>query len=173
MTFDAFAKVAAAAANQEIYLSNAQVDALIGLVRDSNKRMDAVNRITDHASKIVTDASQSLFAEQPQLVAPGGNVSTNRQATAYLKALETILRYVTYALFVGDASILEDWDLNELQDIYVAQGVPGTAIAAGIGKLKEASIRIVSDPANITPGDCSSLTSELSGYFDWVAAAVA
>jgi phycocyanin beta chain len=45
-------------------------------------------------------------------------------------------------------------------------------VAAGIEKLKEESIRIVNDPANITPGDCSSLIAELSTYFDRAAAAV-
>ena len=39
--------------------------------------------------------------------------------------------------------------------------------------MKEAAIAIANDRNNITPGDCSSLMSELAGYFDRAAAAVA
>jgi phycocyanin beta chain len=173
MALDAFAKVVSQADSRGSYLSDAQVDALLNLVKDSNKRIDAVNRITGNASAIVASAARELFSEQPQLIAPGGNAYTNRRAAACLRDLEIILRYVTYALFAGDASILEDRALNGLRETYLALGVPGASVATGIEKLKEASIRIVSDPANITPGDCSSLISELAGYFDRAAASVA
>lgn len=172
MAFDAFAKVVSQADNRGAYLSDAQVDALIGLVKDGNKRIDVVNRITSNASAIVASAARDLFAEQPQLVSPGGNAYTNRRAAACLRDLEIILRYVTYAVFAGDASILEDRALNGLRETYLALGVPGASVAAGIEKLKEASIRIVNDPANITQGDCNSLVSELASYFDRAAAAV-
>ncbi|MFZ4639576.1 MAG: phycocyanin subunit beta [Nodosilinea sp.] len=172
MAFDVFSRVVAQADTRGAYLSDDQVDALIQLVSDSNKRVDAVNRITGNASTIVTGATRALFAEQPQLIAPGGNAYTNRRAAACLRDLEIILRYVTYALFAGDASVLEDRALNGLRETYLALGVPGASVAVGIEKLKEQSIQIVNDPANITPGDCSSLIAELSTYFDRAAAAV-
>jgi phycocyanin beta chain len=173
MSFDVFSKVVSQADSRGAYLSDDQVDALINLVKDGNKRIDAVNRITSNSSAIVASAARELFAEQPQLTAPGGNAYTNRRAAACLRDLEIILRYVTYAIFAGDASILEDRALNGLRETYVALGTPGASVAAGVEKLKEASIRIVSDTANITQGDCSSLISELSGYFDRAASAVA
>jgi hypothetical protein len=61
-----------------------------------------VNRITSSASKIVSDAARALFAEQPQLIAPGGNAYTNRRMAACLRDMEIILRYITYATFTGD-----------------------------------------------------------------------
>jgi hypothetical protein len=39
------------------------------------------------------------------------------------------------AVFTGDSSVLEDRCLNGLCEIYLALGVPGTSVAAGIGKL--------------------------------------
>jgi hypothetical protein len=39
--------------------------------------------------------------------------------------------------------------------------------------MKEAAIKIVNDPNGITKGDCSQIVSELAGYFDRAAAAVA
>ena len=172
MVLDAFAKVVSQADTRGEYLSDSQVDALIALVRDGNKRVDTVNRISGNATQIVTNAARSLFSEQPQLIAPGGNAYTNRRAAACLRDLEIILRYVTYAIFTGDASVLDDRALNGLRETYIALGVPTASVAAGIVKLKEASIAIVNDPNGITRGDCSSIISELSSYFDRAAAAV-
>jgi phycocyanin beta chain len=172
MVLDAFTKVVSQADTRGEYLSNSQLDALLGLVKEGNKRIDVVNRISSNASAIVANAARDLFAEQPQLVAPGGNAYTNRRAAACLRDLEIILRYVTYSVFTGDSSVLEDRALNGLRETYLALGVPGGSVAAGILKLKEASIAIVNDRNGITQGDCSSLVSELAGYFDRAAAAV-
>jgi phycocyanin beta chain len=170
--FDVFTKVVSQADTRGDYLSNDQLDALQATVRDGNKRLDAVNRITGNASSIVSNAARSLFAEQPQLIAPGGNAYTNRRMAACLRDMEIILRYVTYATFAGDASVLDDRCLNGLRETYLALGVPGGSVAAGVQKMKEAAIGIVNDRNGITQGDCSSLVSEIASYFDRAAAAV-
>lgn len=172
MVLDAFTKVVAQADTRGEYISNAQLDALIGFVRDGNKRIDVVNRISGNSSAIVANAARALFEEQPQLIAPGGNAYTNRRAAACLRDLEIILRYVTYALFVGDSSILEDRALNGLRETYQALGVPGGSVAEGIRKLRDASVAIANDPNGITKGDCSAVIAELTTYFDRAAASV-
>ncbi|MEM9117117.1 MAG: phycocyanin subunit beta [Cyanobacteria bacterium P01_F01_bin.56] len=171
--FDAFAKVVSQADARGAYLSSAQIDALSAMVADSNKRMDAVNRITGNSSAIVASAARELFAEQPQLIAPGGNAYTSRRMAACLRDMDIILRYITYAIFAGDGSVLNDRCLNGLRETYVALGTPGTSVAIGVEKMKAAAIAIANDSAGITPGDCSSLMSEISSYFDTAAAAVA
>ncbi|MEM7063033.1 MAG: phycocyanin subunit beta [Cyanobacteria bacterium P01_B01_bin.77] len=170
--FDAFAKVVSQADARGEYLSSAQLDALSAMVADSNKRMDAVNRITSNASAIVTNAARALFAEQPSLIAPGGNAYTSRRNAACLRDMEIILRYVTYATFAGDASVLDDRCLNGLRETYLALGTPGASVAVGVQKMKEAAIAIANDSSGITSGDCSSLMSEIGGYFDRAASAV-
>lgn len=172
MVQDAFTKVVSQADARGEYLSNAQLDALLALVKDGNKRIDVVNRISGNASAIVANAARELFAEQPQLISPGGNAYTNRRAAACLRDLEIILRYVTYAIFTGDSSVLDDRALNGLRETYVALGVPGASVAAGIQKLKEASIAIANDPNGVTRGDCSALIAEVATYFDRAASAV-
>lgn len=169
---DAFTRVISQADTRGEYLSMPQLDALSAMVADGNKRMDAVNRITSNGSKIVADAARTLFEEQPQLIAPGGNAYTSRRMSACLRDMEIILRYVTYSIFSGDASVLEDRCLNGLRETYTALGTPGASVAVGIQKMKEASIAIVMDSSGITQGDCSSLESEIAGYFDRAAAAV-
>jgi phycocyanin beta chain len=170
---DAFTRVVSQADTRGDFLSNDQLDGLNGFVSDGLKRIDAVNRMTGSASAIVANAARALFAEQPQLIAPGGNAYTNRRMAACLRDMEIILRYVTYATFTGDASVLNDRCLNGLRETYVALGVPGASVSAGVQKMKEAAIAIANDRNGITQGDCSSLMAEIAGYFDQAAAAVA
>jgi phycocyanin beta chain len=169
---DAFAKVVAQADTRGEYISDSQIDALAAMVADGNKRIDTVNRITSNSSTIVANAARALFAEQSQLIAPGGNAYTNRRMAACLRDMEIILRYVTYAIFTGDASVLDDRCLNGLRETYLALGVPGGSVATGVQKMKDAAIAIANDRANITQGDCSALMSEVGTYFDRAASAV-
>ncbi len=171
--FDAFTKVVAQADARGEFINAGQIDALASMVGDSFKRMDAVNRITSNASKIVTNAGRELFAQQPALIAPGGNAYTHRRMAACLRDMEIVLRYITYATFTGDASVLEDRCLNGLRETYLALGVPGASVAEGIRKMKDAALAIANDRNGITPGDCSALMSEIGTYFDRAAAAVA
>lgn len=170
---DAFAKVVSQADARGDYLSTSQLDSLGAMVRDGNKRMDIVNRITSNSSTIVANAARSLFEEQPQLIAPGGNAYTSRRMAACLRDMEIILRYVTYAMFAGDASVLDDRCLNGLRETYLALGTPGSSVAVGVQKMKDAAVAIANDRNGITQGDCGNLISELSSYFDRAAAAVA
>ncbi|MCC0177114.1 phycocyanin subunit beta [Waterburya agarophytonicola K14] len=169
---DAFTKVVSQSDARGQLVTNAQIDALMAVVKDGAKRTDVVNRITSNSNAIVTNAARILFEEQPQLIAPGGNAYTNRRVSACLRDMDIILRYVTYAVFLGDASVLEDRCLNGLRETYVALGVPGPSMANSIIKMKEAAIALANDKNGVTQGDCSSLMAELSGYFDRAAAAV-
>jgi phycocyanin beta chain len=169
---DAFTKVVAQADAQGQIVGTAQIDALMSMVKEGAKRTDVVNRITSNSSTIVTNAARALFDEQPQLIAPGGNAYTNRRISACMRDMDIILRYVTYAVFLGDSSVLDDRCLNGLRETYLALGVPGSSVATGVLKMKEAAIAIANDRNGITPGDCSALMAEVASYFDRAAAAV-
>ncbi|MEL6158422.1 MAG: phycocyanin subunit beta [Cyanobacteria bacterium J06623_5] len=170
--FDVFTKVVSQADARGEYLSDDSINALSKMVAEGNKRIDVVNRITSNSSSIVSGAARALFADQPQLIAPGGNAYTSRRMAACLRDMEIILRYVTYAVFTGDGSVLEDRCLNGLRETYTALGVPGASVASGVSKMKDTAIAIANDRAGITQGDCSSLMAELGGYFDRAASAV-
>lgn len=169
---DAFAKVIAQADARGEFLSNKQIEALEQMILDGSKRLDVVNRVTSNASTIVTSSARSLFAEQAQLIQPGGNAYTNRRMAACLRDMEIILRYITYSMAAGDSSVLDDRCLNGLRETYQALGTPGASVAVAIQKMKEASINVANDMNGITSGDCQSLISELSVYFERAASAV-
>ncbi len=169
---DAFTKVVSQADARGEYVSDGQISALAQMVKDGPKRLDVVNRITSNSSAIVTNAARSLFDAQPQLIAPGGNAYTHRRMAACLRDMDIVLRYVTYAIFAGDAAVLDDRCLNGLRETYLALGVPGGSVADSINKMKEAAIAIANDRNGVTQGDCASLMAEVSTYFDRAAAAV-
>lgn len=169
---DAFTRVIAQADTRGAFLSDQEIDRLAAMIAEGNKRLDSVNRITSNAAQIVSDAARSLFAQEPNLIAPGGNAYTNRRMAACLRDMEIILRYVTYAALAGDASVLEDRCLNGLRETYIALGVPATSVANGIMAMKSVALGKVMDPAGITPGDCNALQSEIASYFDKAAASI-
>ncbi len=169
---DVFAKVVAQADTRGDFLSDSQIDALQAVVADGNKRLDVVNTLTSNSSTIVSNAARALFDSQPSLIAPGGNAYTSRRMAACLRDLEIVLRYVTYAVFAGDASILEDRCLNGLKETYQALGVPSASMGVAVKNMKDEAIALASDPGSFTKGDCSNLLSEVGSYFDLAARAV-
>ena len=130
--FDAFTKVVAQADARGEFISAGQLDGLSAIVANSNKRMDAVNRITSNASTIVASAARSLFSEQPSLIAPGGNAYTTRRLSACLRDMDYFLRYASYALVAGDNRILDERVLAGLNETYKALGVPTGPTARSI-----------------------------------------
>ena len=172
--FDAFTKVVAQADARGQFISTSEIDALAAVVSDSNKRLDAVNRISSNASAIVANAARQLFAQQPALIAPGGNAYTSRRMAACLRDMEIILRYVTYSVFTGDASVMEDRCLNGLRETYLALGTPGASVAAGVNLMKEAALAMVLEAGTYcSSGDCTNIANEIGTYFDRAAASVA
>jgi phycoerythrocyanin beta chain len=169
---DAFSRVVDQADRKGAYLSEGEINALSAMVAESNKRLDVVNRLTSNASTITANAYRALVAEQTTVFGPGGACFHHRNQAACIRDLGFILRYVTYAVASGDASVLNERCLNGLRETYIALGTPGATVASGINKIKETAIAIANDKNGITQGECSSLMSELASYFDQAAAAV-
>lgn len=174
---DAFSRTVSNADSKGGFVGASELDALKAFVADGNKRLDAVNNITSNASCIVTDAVAGICCESSGLTEPGGGVYTNRKMAACLRDGEIVLRYVTYALLTGDASILKDRCLNGLKETYAALGVPTGNAARAVLIMKAAAVAFTTNTASqrkfdITEGDCSSLAAECSAYFDEVVAAI-
>lgn len=170
---DAFSRVVDQADRKGTCLSDAELNGLFAMVADGNKRLDVVNRLTANASSIIASAYRALVAEQSSVFGPGGACFHHRNQAACIRDLGFILRYVTYSIAAGDTSVLQDRCLNGLRETYLALGTPGPTVAAGIQKIKDASLAIANDSNGITKGDCSSLMSEVASYFDLAASAVA
>ncbi len=174
---DAFSRAVIAADTKTAPIGAAEIAELKTFIANGNKRLDVVNAISSNASCIVSDAVSGMICENTGLIQSGGNCYPNRRMAACLRDGEIILRYVTYAVLAGDASVLEDRCLNGLKETYTALGVPTTSTARAVGIMKAAAVAFVNNTAskrksNYTSGDCASLAAEAASYFDRVIAAV-
>ena len=97
---------------------------------------------------------------------------------ACLRDGEIVLRYVSYALLAGDASVLQDRCLNGLRETYAALGVPTGSASRAVAIMKAAASALITNTnsgvkkAALTQGDCASLSAEAGSYFDMVISAI-
>ncbi len=158
------------------FVGGEDLESVKSFISEGNKRLDAVNVIASNASCIVTDSVAGIVCESSGLTSPGGGVYTNRKMAACLRDSEIILRYVTYALLTGDGSVLSDRCLNGLKETYAALGVPTESTVRAVNIMKACAVAHIKNEserkASFTEGDCSSLASEVGGYFDAVTAAI-
>ncbi|NJN30494.1 MAG: bleomycin hydrolase [Synechococcales cyanobacterium RM1_1_8] len=158
--------------------------ALKNYIAEGNKRLDAVNAIASNASCIVSDAVAGMICENQGLIQAGGNCYPNRRMAACLRDGEIVLRYISYALLAGDASVLDDRCLNGLKETYSALGVPAGSTARAVQIMKAASLAHINDTnteaqagkrfkqMGAQKGDCSAVTAEAGSYFDRVISAL-
>ena len=161
------------------------IAALRDFVASGNRRLDAVNAIASNASCMVSDAVAGMICENQGLI-QAGNCYPNRRMAACLRDAEIILRYVTYALLAGDASVLDDRCLNGLKETYAALGVPTTSTVRAVQIMKaQAAAHIQDNPSEkfagaklrkmgspVVEDRCATLVAESSSYFDRIIAAL-
>lgn len=178
---DAFSRKAVSADSSGSFIGSAELADLKAFIADGNKRLDAVNAITSNASCMVSDAVAGICCENSGLTAPNGGVYTNRKMAACLRDGEIVLRYVSYALLAGDASVLQDRCLNGLRETYAALGVPVGSAARAVAIMKAAATTMITNTNNttapmrkmaVTQGDCAFLSAEAASYFDMVISAI-
>ena len=181
---DAFSRAVVAADSKTACIGGEEIAALKGFIAEGNKRLDAVNAVASNASCIVSDAIAGMICENTGLIQAGGNCYPNRRMAACLRDGEIVLRYITYALLAGDASVLEDRCLNGLKETYAALGVPTTSTARAIGIMKACAVAHITGTNTeaqagakykkneTAQGDCSALAAEAASYFDRAVAAV-
>ncbi|NMG17979.1 bleomycin hydrolase [Brasilonema bromeliae] len=181
---DSFSRAVVGADAKTGTLSTGEIGALRGFIAEGNKRLDAVNAIASNASCIVSDAVAGMICENQGLIQAGGNCYPNRRMAACLRDGEIVLRYITYALLAGDASVLDDRCLNGLKETYAALGVPTGSTVRAVQIMKASSLAHINDTnteeyggkrfrkMGSTQGDCSALTAEAASYFDRVISAL-
>ena len=181
---DAFSRAVVSADSKTSTIGGGELDQLKSFVSEGNKRLDAVNAVSSNASCIVSDAVSGMICENTGLIQAGGNCYPTRRMAACLRDGEIILRYVSYALLAGDASVLDDRCLNGLKETYAALGVPTGSAARAVNIMKASSIAHIKgtnskeaggdryNENTAAEGDCSALASEAGSYFDRVVSAL-
>lgn len=119
------------------YLDRDGIDRLKSYFATGTARVQAAVAINSNAAAIVKQAGIQLFAEQPELIRPGGNAYTTRRYAACLRDLDYYLRYATYALVAGNTDVLDERVLQGLRETYNSLSVPIGPTVLGIGILKD------------------------------------
>ncbi|MDY6805114.1 MAG: allophycocyanin subunit beta [Cyanobacteriota bacterium] len=119
------------------YLDRDAVDSLKSYFATGTARVQAATVINANAAKLVKQAGLTLFAEQPELIRPGGNAYTTRRYAACLRDMDYYLRYATYALVAADTDVLDERVLQGLRETYNSLGVPIGPTVIGIGIMKD------------------------------------
>lgn len=112
------------------------VDTLKEFLADGEKRVQVAAIIGSNASEIVKTAVSLLFQEYPELVSPGGNAYTTRRYNMYVRDMNYFLRYCSYAIVAGDASVLDERLLAGLRDTFNSLGIPLGPTARSIQLMK-------------------------------------
>lgn len=117
-------------------LNREVVETLKEFLADGEKRVQVAGVIGSNAAEIVKTAVSLLFQEYPELVSPGGNAYTTRRYNMYVRDMNYFLRYCSYAIVAGDASVLDERLLAGLRDTFNFLGIPLGPTARSIQLMK-------------------------------------
>ncbi|WP_019501515.1 allophycocyanin subunit beta [Pseudanabaena sp. PCC 6802] len=154
---DAITSVINSSDVQGRYLDVASLEKLKGYFASGELRVRAAATISANASTIIKEAvSKSLL--YTDTTRPGGNMYTTRRYAACIRDLDYFLRYATYAMLAGDASILDERVLNGLRETYNSLGVPVSTTVQAIQAIKEVTASLVGADAG----------KEMGVYLDYI-----
>jgi allophycocyanin beta subunit len=139
------------------YLDVAAIERLKGYFATGELRVRAAATISANAATIVKEAVAKALLYS-DVTRPGGNMYTTRRYAACIRDLDYYLRYSTYAMLAGDASILDERVLNGLKETYNSLGVPIVSTVQAIQAMKEVTASLVGADAG----------KEMGVYFDYV-----
>ncbi len=119
------------------YLDQTAIERLKSYFDTGAARVQAAALISANAAELVKAAGSKLFEQLPELIRPGGNAYTTRRYAACLRDMDYYLRYGSYALVAGDATVLDERVLLGLRETYNSLGVPIAPTVVGIQIMKE------------------------------------
>jgi allophycocyanin beta subunit len=154
---DAITSVINSSDVQGRYLDTAALEKLKGYFATGELRVRASGTISANAATIVKEAVAKALLYS-DVTRPGGNMYTTRRYAACIRDLDYYLRYATYAMLAGDASILDERVLNGLKETYNSLGVPVSSTVQAIQAIKEVTASLVGADAG----------KEMGVYLDYI-----
>lgn len=162
-----FRSKAISQANQRgAFLSESKLSRLSAIQEEAAIRINIVRLIGACCKEIVVSAARILVQEKPFLVAPGGPAYSSRRMAACLRDMEIILRYISYSIVTGDASVLKERCLDGLRETYISLGVPTECAAVSVILMQEALFAILQKDGIFARGKETALQEEIGSLFD-------
>jgi hypothetical protein len=157
-------KSIAVAQEQGRFLTESEMEHIIGILREENDRFAIVNSLAANSSHIIQLTIDKITRE---------NIHTEAEVNLCLQDGEAILRYITYSVICGSASVLEEHYLDQLIEKYLALGVSSDQVRRAVGTIKNVVINLLDDHiSQINPKanqiDYSILMDQVADYFDLI-----
>lgn len=126
------------ASTEQRYPSSAEFERVRSSLSFTSHRLSIAQSITNSQEKILRQASQQLFQKYPYILFSTSDGYDETKVAAYLKDLDSYLRVVIYAMVANDFSILSNFDLDSIQELYKAFGISSSVIVEGIRSVQKA-----------------------------------
>ena len=127
------------------YLDTIGMEELKVYFKTGTDRLKILETISCNSSKIVKEAANRLYTEQPELLRPGGNSYTTRRYATCLRDIDYYLRYASYSLIAGNEDILNERLLDGLKETYLSLGVPVGPVIRTVQLLKDIVINEITN----------------------------
>lgn len=123
---------------EQRYPSSAEFERVRSSLSFTSHRLSIAQNITNSQEKILGQASQQLFKKYPYILFSTGDGYDETKVAAYLKDLDSYLRVVIYTMITNDFSILSNFDLDSIQELYKSFGISSSVIIEGIRSVQKA-----------------------------------
>jgi phycocyanin beta chain len=154
---------------EKAFVSSEELTHLKKMIQHQDKRLDAVKTICDRAGSIVSDAVHETLGKAEMLIREENQDLPEDKLTHCLQESETILRYITYALFAENASRLETGCLADIRETYLGLGIAIESAVKIVERMKAAAIAVVKQQIFPNPEKGSGeleLLEEIEDYFE-------
>ncbi|MEO0867185.1 MAG: allophycocyanin subunit alpha-B, partial [Cyanobacteria bacterium J06642_11] len=121
------------------YPTSGELKGIKDFLQTGPQRLIIAQALAENEQKIVDKASQALWRQRPDFIAPGGNAYGQKQRSLCLRDYGWYLRLITYGIIAGDKAPIESIGLVGVREMYNALDVPVPGMVAAIQCLKDAS----------------------------------
>jgi Phycobilisome protein len=127
------------------YLTDAELDLIVGLAPKLTGLVPVVRVLRDEATAIVDEARSKVLEKYPGITELNGNLFPAERAEACWRDFWHFLRSVTYGLAGGQREFTSQMGLHYMEALYQQMMVPLDAMVTGLVNLKVASLGRVAD----------------------------
>ena len=126
------------ASTEQRYPSSVDFERIRSSLSSNLRRVSIAQSITNSQQNILRQASQQLFEKYPYILLSTGGVYDETKVAAYLKDLDFYLQVIICAMIDNNFSILSNFDLGSIQELYKSFGISRSVIVEGIRSVQKA-----------------------------------
>ncbi len=123
---------------EQRYPSSVDFEQIRSSLSSNLRSVSIAQSITNSQEKILRQASQQLFEKYPYILLSTDGGYDETKVAAYLKDLDFYLQVIICAMIANNFSILSNFDLDSIQELYKSFGISNSVIVEGIRSVQKA-----------------------------------